>query len=499
MAKKQKDIIPVSTAPKRVVIYIRVSTQEQAKEGYSIEAQREKLLAYCKARGWQVVAVIVDPGYSGSNLDRPGIQELISNITNYDVVLVYKLDRLSRSQMDTLHLIEHVFLPNGVDFISMSESFDTSTPFGRAVIGILSVFAQLERETIKERMDMGRVERVKEGKFQGGNAPIGYDYDPETGTLVVNEYEAMQVRMVFDLYIGTPDRPGIGFRKISEIMQEKGFTTKYGDWRHSRTVTTTIQNRAYLGEIHYRDHVVTNAHEPIISQDVFDRAQALRVSRDEKHKGATRSNMLLTGFLWCSCCGARCACVKRGENKRKYSVYTDRYYVCYSRLKVSKSMVKDPNCPSRSWRQQDLDAVIDYEIRNLVFDKTYLRRLIEKNDDVVQTDDHVEIAMRQINAIDRQIERVMDLYQAETIPVEVLNTRINKLYAERSTLQAVVESAAAESPESQTEESTRAYLDDVGEIWDKATIAEKREILSVLVDKVYIGDDNTVKIDWAFL
>ena len=140
---------------KRAAIYIRVSTLEQAQEGYSIGAQKERLLAYCKAHGWGVADFYIDGGYSGSNLNRPGIQKLIAEVASFDLVLVLKLDRLSRSQRDTLHLIEDIFLPNNVDFISMSESFDTSTPFGRAMIGILSVFAQLEREQIKERLSWG--------------------------------------------------------------------------------------------------------------------------------------------------------------------------------------------------------------------------------------------------------------------------------------------------------------------------------------------------------
>lgn len=131
---------------KKVGIYIRVSTQEQANEGYSIQAQKERLISYCKAKDWHIVDIYTDGGYSGSNLDRPGIQKLIADIEKIDMVLVYKLDRLSRSQKDTLYLIEDIFLKNNVDFVSMNESFDTSTPFGRAMIGILSVFAQLERE-----------------------------------------------------------------------------------------------------------------------------------------------------------------------------------------------------------------------------------------------------------------------------------------------------------------------------------------------------------------
>ena len=133
----------------KVALYIRVSTQEQAREGYSIEEQDKKLSAYCTVKDWIVFEKYIDPGYSGSNIKRPALQKLISDAQSHkiDLVLVYKLDRLSRSQKDTMYLLEDVFLPNDVDLVALNESFDTSTPFGRAMIGILSVFAQLERVT----------------------------------------------------------------------------------------------------------------------------------------------------------------------------------------------------------------------------------------------------------------------------------------------------------------------------------------------------------------
>lgn len=121
----------------KVVIYVRVSTTEQATEGYSIGEQTERLKMYCEAMGWEIVDIFVDPGYSGGDTNRPGLTSMIKTVetTDVDKVVVYKLDRLSRSQKDTLFLIEDVFLKNNTDFVSMNENFDTSTPFGRAMIG----------------------------------------------------------------------------------------------------------------------------------------------------------------------------------------------------------------------------------------------------------------------------------------------------------------------------------------------------------------------------
>lgn len=137
----------------KVAIYVRVSTLEQAESGYSIEEQVDKLTKYCDIKNWEIHKVYKDGGFSGSSIDRPAISKLITdaNRHKFDAVLVYKLDRLSRSQKDTLYLIEDIFTKNKISFVSLNENFDTSTPFGKASIGILAVFAQLEREKIKER------------------------------------------------------------------------------------------------------------------------------------------------------------------------------------------------------------------------------------------------------------------------------------------------------------------------------------------------------------
>lgn len=248
---------------KKVAIYVRVSTQEQANEGYSIQEQTERLTKYCEAHGWVLVKIYTDPGYSGANTERPALQQLFSDVKRkcFDTVLVYKLDRLSRSQKDTMYIIEDVFLKNSIDFISMNENFDTSTPFGRAMIGILSVFAQLERDQIKERLMMGHVGRAKTGKWNGGSRPpLGYDYT--NGELVINEYEAMQIRKVFDLFINGLDGESISLNRIARYMKSK-YTNRYSSWNKPAQIGMIIKNPIYTGMIKYGDEYYqggTSAH-----------------------------------------------------------------------------------------------------------------------------------------------------------------------------------------------------------------------------------------------
>ena len=187
----------------KVGIYIRVSTDAQFEEGYSVEAQKEQLTAYCISKGIKKYDYYIDGGWSGSNIERPEIERLIQDVKDGKIsqVIVYKLDRLSRSQKDTLYLIEDLFMPNNVDFVSITESLDTSTPMGRAMIGILAAFAQLERENIRMRTRMGMKERVKEGYWMGGGrVPYGYDYDQKQGILIPNK-DAKKVKKMYDLYL----------------------------------------------------------------------------------------------------------------------------------------------------------------------------------------------------------------------------------------------------------------------------------------------------------
>ena len=187
---------------RKTALYIRVSTDSQFEEGYSVDAQKQKLEQYCKLKDIEKYEFYIDGGWSGSNIDRPEMKRMMDEIIEkkIDSVIVYKLDRLSRSQKDTVFLLEDVFIPNNCNFISLNENFDTTTPYGKAMIGILSVFAQLERENIRERTRMGMYERVKSGLWMGCVIiPFGYDYDPSKDILVPNEH-AEEVKQIFELY-----------------------------------------------------------------------------------------------------------------------------------------------------------------------------------------------------------------------------------------------------------------------------------------------------------
>lgn len=468
---------------KKVAIYIRVSTQEQAQEGYSIGEQKERLIAYCTAHAWVISEIYVDGGYSGSNLKRPAIQKLITEVSNFDIVLVYKLDRLSRSQRDTLYLIEEVFLPNKVDFVSMQESFDTSSPLGKAMIGLLAVFAQLEREQIKERTWMGKLARAKSGLYHGaGYIPLGYNY--QNGKLVVNAYEAEQVRKIYEWYL-----KGDSYQSIVDRLKESGYTnnlySKYDSWT---TIRYILGNITYTGRLHYGDVVVENAHEAIITDEQFQAVQDIRAKRTEIYgKNSFKSKYLLTGIMFCGCCGAR----YYYHNIGKY-----RYCSCYSRSKPTSKMVRDPNCKNKHWRVEELEGIVKKRVYELLQSPELAKEIMAQNRSKpvpINTDN--TLIEKRIKEIDREINKFMELYKIDGIPPEILGNNINKLYTEKTVLQSTLK--PVEEIVETSFDLVEELLKNAAQIWDFADESQKRRIIQNLIKKITLTGDS-IDIEWNF-
>lgn len=402
--------------------YARVSTDNQL-DNYSIPEQVQRIEAYCAAKGWVLLKTYTDGGYSGGTTDRPALRQMLSALreNQVDAVVVYKLDRLSRSQKDTLTLIEDELLAHGTDFVSINENFDTSTPFGRAMIGILSVFAQLEKDQITERFTMGRIGRGKAGYFHGGgNAPTGYDYID--GKLIVNEYEAVQVREVFSLFLS-----GKSINAIWHILSDK-YTTK---WTATK-VRNVLKNSLYTGKVKFMGQEYSGVHAPIIDAAQFQAANRLLQSsaREEgkttAQKTPFRAGYLLSGLVYCGHCGAR------------YSA-NHGYYKCYSVAKSSQKYIKDPNCKNNSWKIDDLDSVVIAQVKALISTSSALDDLLREADsNRTVTVDKAKLQKR-IKDIDSQIERLVELYQFNAVPMETLTRKVNDLSAEKSTLQAQID------------------------------------------------------------
>ncbi len=479
----------------RVALYVRVSTQEQAKEGYSIKEQIDRLKKYAEAHEWLVVKIYTDAGHSGANMNRPALQDMIEDIIagKIDKVAVYKLDRLSRSQKDTLELIEDIFLKNNCDFESMSEKFDTSTSFGRAMVGILAVFAQLEREQIKERMSMGIEARIKEGKWRGGaTVPFGYDYEAALEKLVVNEYEAMIVKEVFKAFT-----EGDTFYKIRNDLSEKGHTYRNGkiDLRNLRYM---VRNKTYCGYQKHNDEWIKGLHDAIIEEDTFEKAQEIIEEKKRRFEetgqkiGIEAVSTHLSGFIYCARCGARYSKYKTGT--AKYGFHLN--YGCYSRHKKTKIMIKDPNCKNKNYRMEELDGYIFGEIKKLAIDPEYIKMLKKDaaKDDEVKNIHAIE---SQIKSIGAQLSRFMDLYGLGTYSLEELDQKTKPLSEQRNKLKRELEKLKANSKRI-TEDQVMHLVSTFDEVVESGDLHDKRAIIEQLINRIDIDGDE-ITIHWNFI
>lgn len=305
---------------KRVALYMRVSTQEQAENGNSLEFQKEKLEAYCKLHEYKIVGEYVDAGVSGAKFNRPALDRLKDDVEKIDIVLIYKLDRLSRSIKDTMLLIEDFFKPNKIDLISLSENFDTTQAIGMATVGMLSTFAQLERDTIKQRMMAGKVQSVKNGNYIN-NAPFGYV--KKDGKLVKDEKTKECVEYIFERLLD-----GDSTTRIANLLEENGFASlRKGLW-HFMSINRIARNDVYAGHTTLMKTQVKNTHEAYITDEEQNRIIRMLEIRNlcssKNRKDSFPSPY--RGLINCPACHRKLACNR--QVRKKTTTHSYRCIYC---------------------------------------------------------------------------------------------------------------------------------------------------------------------------
>jgi len=283
----------------RCAIYTRKSTEEGLDQAFNtLDAQREACEAYIKSQageGWRVLATRYDDGgFSGGNMDRPALKRLLDDVTagSVDTIVVYKVDRLTRSLMDFVKIVEKLDARN-VSFVSVTQAFNTTTSMGRLTLNVLLSFAQFEREVTGERIRDKVAASKAKGIFMGGNLPLGYDLGDRM--LVVNPKEARQVRSMFELYLELGSVPMLAKQLEVEGMRSKHWVSSRGrEMGGSRlragAIYYILQNRLYRGEVVHGGQAFDGEHEAIISAELFDAVQdKLAANRKDRRTTPTRS------------------------------------------------------------------------------------------------------------------------------------------------------------------------------------------------------------------
>lgn len=395
--------------PMRCTVYTRKSTSEGLEQDFnSLDAQREACMAFISSQrgeGWTAVNEHYDDsGFTGANTERPGLKQLIVDIKRGKIncVVVYKVDRLSRSLLDFSQLLEF-FDKYDVSFVSVTQNFNTKTSMGRLTLNILLSFAQFEREIISERTRDKMVASRMKGKFVGGFVPFGYQLDKEKHLLAPHPETADEVRFIFESLLKERS-----VAKVLALLSDRGIGLRERKCKNGVVLTAKpisrthlyniVHNPLYMGKVLYKGKIYEGEHEGLISEETFNAVQEMLRSSWKSH-GFVRNRVegVLRGLLSCSECGAPMIPTYGKKNGRKHF-----YYICQKCQKEGHQ-----KCPTRTVRQKE-------------FDEAVLTRLMERG--LINEGKFKEMDEAGKNAeLHKVVRKIIYEYKAESIEIVLPN------------------------------------------------------------------------------
>jgi site-specific DNA recombinase len=490
----------------RCAIYTRKSTEEGLQQEFNtLHNQRESAEAYIRsqaATGWVCLPERYDDGgFTGGNMDRPALRRLLDDIEagRVDCVVVYKIDRLSRSLLDFARMMD-TFERRQVAFVSTTQQFNTATSMGRLVLNMLSSFAQYERELVSERTRDKIAATRRRGKWTGGHPLLGYDVDEHT-RLVVNEDEAARVRAIFALYL---DHEAL--LPVVQELERRGWTTKRwttrkGNERGGQPFTKTglhqhLTNPVYYGKVKYKTELHDGEHEALIDAETWRKMQTTLL-RNGRSGGAPVRNQfgfLLKGLMHCVPC--RCAMTPSHTSKNKARRY--RYYTCTNAQKRGWD-----TCPSKSVPAGEIERFVVEQVRCVGRDPALRRETF------VEAFAQFQVRLEKLAAERRVLERDLAAWEAEVrtlvdrpapadaAPDPLLIDLHERLRTGGDRLRQIDAEAEALNRGQVTEAEVDAALADFDGLWESLASHEQARLLRLLVERVdYDGGANTVSVSF---
>ncbi len=482
------------SGPTRVAFYTRISTDEDHQK-YSLGAQVERLEAFSKAAwgdDWRLHKVFRDTE-SGTHMNRPGLEEMLfdAEAQAFDTLLVFRVDRLSRKVRELALMVDEL-TQHGVVLKSITEPFDTANAAGKMMLQMLGVFAEFEHATIVERTKVGMEKKAKGGKFVGGYVPFGYRLDPEKG-LVIHEEEALVVRKLFRMYaIGK-----LGSSAICKEFNQAGMRNRNGGKWGRRIAIYMIKNPVYIGKIRWREVLYEGTHDPLVSEDLFQKAQEVLAERNEDLKGRQMrhgEDRLLTGVIKCAKCGSR---MFGGGGCKNGTAF--HYYVCSKRF-------NDQECDQDYIRADLLDGAILHDIKAMFLDEQFMGRVWEEaNKRLAAERPDIEKEIEANFAEAAKVQAAMDRYfkafeDGKLSPdicnekVQDLRGRLEELEAQRADLEARRQRLDLPAID---REMLASVVGEFEKVMAAGTTAQRKDLLHRVVKKVLIRDRRTVEVWYA--
>ncbi len=479
----------------RCAIYTRKSHEEGLNQEFnSLDAQRQAGEAFIESQrheGWQCLPTRYDDGgFSGGTMDRPALGRLIDDIHagQIDCVVVYKVDRLSRSLLDFTKLIA-LFDEHKVSFVSVTQQFNTTTSMGRLTLNILLSFAQFEREIIGERIRDKKLATARQGKYIGGQPKLGLDIIDRR--YVVNAEEAKLVRRIFTLFLKVQSCRRVAEALNAEGIVTKAYTTKTGktfggiSWK-GRTIYDLLTDQKYIGKIVHKGIAYDAEHPAIIDVAVFEQVQkVLRANKTNTHKHQTQRFALLRRMLTCGECGSRIMPAWCRRHDREY-----RYYTCAKKVKIGYGRCEMPSLPAG-----EIERVIVSQVRKLlrhptVVAQTY-RALCDKQEagPPAETVARLELLQNRRQAIQSSIRALLGLGDHDG---EFVQCELKRLHGELKSLESTIQSVETELSQPAREvnlaDVTNA-LQQLDPIWEVLVPDEQRRVLELLIERMTVSRD----------
>lgn len=474
----------------KVAGYIRVSTEEQAKEGYSLDAQREKLINFCKSQNdWELVEVYPEEGKSAKDTNRPELQRLLRDARSgmYDVILVYRLDRLTRSVIDLYDMLQ-MFEEHSIKFKSATEVYDTTTAMGKLFITIVAALAQWERENLSERVRFGMEELVRKGNWHGGPVPYGYEWTGKT-MLIVDE-EANILRTLRDTYMS-----GEGLGSTAKKLNALGLMRRGKKWS-SQSVWYTLDNPFYAGKIRYGEKKKNGKYASRKKEQLVDviwsetnfptiytweeyQEHKARMERKEFYGHSKKREYLFTGVLRCARCGAtligRPYRNTRVDGTKTENVYN---YICSSRS-LSKG------CDLPLLRQHIAEDLLLKHIKKKKLEESkILDQLKSKTPNRQKNVLEIEKLNKELKNITERRKKWQYMFVENLINVSDFKERKNEEDIKEQLINEKIKELQSETIGVSKENLNRFF--ELPDLWEVLDDNDKRELTQILFKKIVI-------------
>ena len=473
----------------RIATYTRISTDE-VNQPYSLGAQSERLASYVASQeDWELVGTFTDQ-MSGAKLERPGLTNALraAKAGRFDLLLVYRVDRLSRSVRGLAEVLETLDAA-GVGFRSATEPFDTTSAAGRMMVQMLGVFAEFERATIIDRVIAGMERKSSKGGWCGGTQPFGYRAVKGEGRLVVDEVEAPLVPVIFDLYA----TKRLGSHAIANQLSAAGLSTRAGRPWQFKSVLTVLRNRTYLGQVHFRGTWSDAEHPPLVEKSLFDAVQAILAERGEdvSKRASNSSDYLLTGLVVCGGCGSRFTGTRATGRSSTY-----RYYTCGGRQRYGTKSCSADRLPA--------EALDDAVIHSLLaaYDDTdlFANAVAEAQGRALLGHSRHEGELAALDAelakVDAGIDRYLRAFETGAMPETICGTRVKELGSRATALRARRQELADQMDEADltapTPEELSVLRERVTEAVAEGSAASVKGLLQALIHEIRVDNREAI-------